>query len=123
MMTSTIPSPFQLAQDVEVAAPDSATSPGARWLTSVYTDAVEAFTYARENDDDEDDTRHEVADSAVPVYTAERWAVFTDLCAWQEDLTEFGDQTPDMTERAGLALYLIAHRVCRLALDNMARED
>lgn len=50
---------------------------------------------------------HEQADSAVPVYTAPRWAVFADLGAYTEELGATGS---DLTGAAGVALYMIARR-------------
>ena len=55
----------------------------------------------------------EIADSAVPVYTVDRWATFTDLGAWQEDIEDLASGTGAvaLTDLAGLALFVIADRV------------
>ncbi|MAS55575.1 MAG: hypothetical protein CMJ44_13310 [Pimelobacter sp.] len=60
----------------------------------------------------------------MPIYTGERWAVFTDLGAWHEDVAEYTD-CRDMTEVAGVALYLVAERltVSIFAELNEASED
>lgn len=86
---------------------------GGEWLQSVASDwvdcqRVEAVTYG----EDISDAIHAAADGAVPIYTAERWAVFTDLAAWQfseEIAEEWGDAFPtEMTNAAGLILFCIA---------------
>jgi hypothetical protein len=46
----------------------------------------------------------------VPIYTHERWQVFVDLQAYQEDVSEYGD-ADDLTNAAGVALYMIAERL------------
>lgn len=94
---------WQLAGLADVHSPDSLTSPGAAWLEQV----------ARSLDDSDDwteDTAHELADDVVPIYTHERFQVFVDICAYQEDVTEFGP-IGDMEQAAGVALYMIAVRL------------
>lgn len=83
---------YALARMAECGAPDSFTSPGADWLSTFPAVAREILSDSPEatNDGALSDAVHEQADSIVPVYTAHKWRVFTDLAAWQEDVTEYG---------------------------------
>jgi len=65
--------------------------------------------------------RHEISDGSPSVYTWQRWQQFADLSAWQEDISDFADGAEDMTNRAGIALYVIADRLA-LALSEMILE-
>ncbi len=101
-MTTDTRTVWQLARLADCADPDSLESPGAEWLKMVASSA----------DDIEDpETIGEVADSCVPVYTHNRWQVFVDLAAYQEDPTDLGADAEDMTQCAGVCLYLIAERL------------
>lgn len=116
---------------------DAPPSPGAAWLRRVEDAAREAWDRCRSEFPDLDatetadhlnggDTPHEVANNVVPVYTHERWQVFTDLAAWREDLNghyENGsEEGPDLTDAAGDALYLIAKRLVRALVESWADE-
>jgi|SRR6516225_10905127 hypothetical protein len=114
MTTQTEHSAYELARLAEVASPDSPTSPGAEWLNSVARWAEDV-----ENDDD----ITEAADSVVPVYTHERWRVFVDLAAYNEDPTDLGADASDMTQAAGVALFLIAERLIQALLQEREEED
>jgi hypothetical protein len=110
--------PHQLSNLADCASPDSGESPGALFLTHVQDSVNDRAGYA---DDGYDlhDTAHEIADSNVPVYTHEMWTVFTDLCAWQEDVAgEFGP-IEDMEEGAQTALYMIAFRLATALLEEL----
>ena len=99
--------PYELANMADCSNPDSQESPGARFLLSVqddYRERVEDGYY------DEDDSPHEIADGAVPVYTHNLWQTFTDLGAYNEDPSELGVESDDMTSAAGVCLYMIAAR-------------
>lgn len=111
-MNATDATPWQLAHEAGCASPDSATSPGALWLVQVAEAANEWHDYS----DDRDDAPHQIVDGLVPIYTAERWRVFTDLAAWQEDVTEFGP-IEDMEQAAGVALYLIGSRLATAVIE------
>lgn len=116
---------YALANLAAPAGPDSADSPGASFLDGVRTYFLERFDYAigehngtptaddirRAIDVIKDEAASEIADSAVPVYTYQRWQTFTDLAAWEEDVDELGDADQGMTALAGVALYLIAERL------------
>ena len=56
----------------------------------------------------------------IPVPTYEKWDTFHDLCAWTEDLTEYGGPEADMTDNATIAIYMIG---CRLAESVVAALD
>ncbi len=122
-----------LASDADCMAPDNwdsnagvhlreegEASPGARLLISVRDDFVNSIEETLSDADFgpdgdaltelehfEGDSLHEIADGAPSVYTHERWQQFTDLGAWQQDISDFGEIT-DLTNAAGIALYEIA---------------
>jgi hypothetical protein len=104
--------------------PDGA---GARFLASVRDDVLDRVEYATADTDADalsdaveslkEDAVHEIADAAPDVYTFTRWSEFVDLAAWQEDLSEFGETPDDLTDAAGVALYMIAERLAVAILD------
>ena len=115
-----------LAGLADCYSPDTEESPGAQFLASIardvaeYVEAGTAPEYAvREL---AEDGAHEIADGAVPIYTHERWAVFADLGAYNEDVTELaGDEVgTDLTSAAGVALYMIADRLVRALAEELA---
>jgi hypothetical protein len=121
--------PFALARmaDVGLAFDGDA---GAAWLTRVRDDIAEAIEYAAPEcaEDVErwrEDGAHEVADGAVPIYSADRWAVAGDLAAWQEDVSDYGE-SGDVLTVVSWALYSIAMRlvwaVTEDAVIDLARE-
>lgn len=117
------PYTYALARAADCSDPDTpygrttAPSPGAVFLHNVYEAAEEARSYNPE-DPYPGDTAHEVADGCVPIYTHNLWATFTDLCAYREDLTEYGSADPE--QMPATALYAIAHR---LALHILTTDD
>lgn len=112
-------------------------SPGAKFLRSVADDLAGRIKYyfkggdldprAADLERELGDEVHEVADGAVPVYTGERWAVFADLGAYNEDPDDIGGWPADLTDAAGAALYMIAERLARALVytwaDELAGED
>jgi hypothetical protein len=122
---------YHLAEAVGCATPDTPESPGAVFLTSVRDRVLEAIGDVDDDDlvklgDALEDTRHEIADNAPDVYTATRWAEFTDLGAYREDLSDIGfsavgaptiDGATDLTAAAGTALYSIAERLVSWLVD------
>lgn len=109
MSTETEPlTPWQLARLAECFDPDSVDSPGARFLAGVRDDVNDRLGGLN---DDPSDVAAEIADSAVPVYTHERWRVFVDLGAWEEDPSDLTADTSDMTQAAAICLYMIAERL------------
>jgi hypothetical protein len=116
-------SPFHLASLADCYSPDSIESPGARFLAGVAESVAEYLTAGEGPNADAvaslDDAAHEIADSAVPIYTHDRWATFTDLGAYNEDVTEYGAMD-DLTNAAGVALYMIAERLVRALAEELA---
>jgi hypothetical protein len=112
MPTTTLPGVFALARLADCADPDSASSPGGRWLLGIAEGVAE-----RCHDEDRHDLAHEIADSAVPVYTADLFAVLVDLAAYREDVADLVDAGDDLTRRASLALYVVAERLALALLD------
>lgn len=95
----------------DVASPDSFNSPGAEWLLNLYHSAMEAWENGGITPDADypEDRISELADYAVPVYTHNRWQIFTDLCAYDFDSELIGEGHQDgMTGMAGVVLYEIA---------------
>lgn len=102
-------------------------SPGARFLRSVEDAVYELADRVGAIDTDtinDDGSVHEIADAAPDVYTHTRWQEFTDLAAWQEDISEYGEIDGDDLERsvAGVALYMIAERLAWALLEELAEE-
>jgi hypothetical protein len=108
--------PYVLAGLAETACPDSPTSPGAEWLRLVANAAQECTERCLDEDEELSDAVHEIADSLVPIYTHERWATFVDLAAYNVDLDDYSP-SEDMSERAGLALYVVAERLLNSLLN------
>ena len=125
--------PYALAGHADCGAPDSDTSAGAEFLYSVRDAVIEAVEQMDPDDwnddlaamveDLNDDRVHEIADAAPDVYTHTRWAEFVDLAAWQEDPTELGADASDMEATAGVCLYLIAERLARVILADLAEQN
>ena len=100
---------YTLAGMAEVAGPDAIDSPGAIFLTDIRDEVVEAF---EESGEISEQKHGEIADGAASVSTHVKWQQFVDLCAYREDLSEFGEPTKGGIEGvADLALYCIAHRL------------
>lgn len=111
MTSTTERSVWHLARLAGCSNPDTPESPGARFLRAVDAGAIElAESHEPDGLGEPSDDVHELADSAVPIYTHERWQTFTDLAAYQEDVTEYGE-IADLTAAAGVALYMIADRL------------
>ncbi len=89
----TITEAYSLAALADTYTPESLDSAGANWLRYVRDALAEAVTY----DDFDPEDLHELADSAVLIYTAERWAVFADLGLYNEDPSELGYDLTDLT--------------------------
>lgn len=104
-------------------------SPGAEFLRRIEFSTYEVWDDLEDKPAPEDiwsieddGTVSSIADTAVAVYTHQRWAEFVDLAAYQEDVTEFGDQSEDMTTCAGVALYIIGMRLAWAILTELAEE-
>lgn len=134
MAETEAPTAYALARLAECGDPAHSASEGADFLTGIRTAVAESLAYQlAENPgsdlDDLDDTLHEIADTAVPIYTHQMWATFADLAAWQEDPSEIGADVSDMAQAASACLYLIGRRLAytlaELLLDayTEARDD
>ena len=116
---------YVLASMAECLTPDSHESPGAEFLTSTVEALAESVRWDAENDGGQDigDMIHEIADGAVPIYTRKMWETFTDLGAYQEGTNELEDASADMDQRARVALYMIAERLCFAIVTEDADRD
>jgi hypothetical protein len=73
--------------------------------------------------DEAEDIWNQIADDAPSVYTGRKWEQFTDLSAWQEDVSEFVNVSTDiMDQLASMSLYQIADRLLH-ALYNELHDD
>ena len=102
--------PNTLSYLAECGAPDSIDSAGSLFLLHVRDSLLEHLGYC-DCVGDHNDAITEIADGAPDVHTHKRWQEFVDLCAYGEDLSEFGVAS-NTTEMAGWALYQIANRLC-----------
>ena len=115
--------PWELAQLADCASPDSEDSAGARMLASVAESVAESLEWDPEPYASGDVDPHEIADGAPSVYTATRWAEFVDLGAYSEDVSELvSDARSDLTDAAGVALYMIAERLVFALADGITDE-
>jgi hypothetical protein len=111
----------RLAGDADCFSPDSSTSAGAHFLTSVRDNVVgrvEGFDAddldaLRSDDATVNDVVSEIADAAPDVYTSTLWAEFVDLGAYVEDPTEMGADGSNMDQSARVCLYIIAERLAQ----------
>jgi hypothetical protein len=87
-------------------------SAGADMLDTVRTSFIEYVEYAGDDytTGQARDDSMEYADECVPIYTSQIWATFSDLDAWTEDVTEYGELT-DMMKGAQVALLMICERL------------
>lgn len=101
-------------------------SPGGQWLYQLHNAITEAWEYGRFGADSWEhrgDVISEMADTAEPVYTYDRWQIFVDLEAWKsgvdmEDMVKAPKHSGDMTDMAGFVLREIAYQ----AFDGWLRE-
>ncbi|AKY03748.1 OCR-like antirestriction protein [Streptomyces phage Lannister] len=120
---------FSLAGDAETLDPDSHTSAGAQFLTSVRDATIERIEWAVENDgltlveaaeDFRDgDAIGEVADGAPSIYTHQVWQEFVDLGAYREDLEPHDLNGDDLSKIAGIALYHVAWRLASVLAEEI----
>ena len=105
---------WELARMGECAQPDSEDSVGGKWLRTVEGMAANDIMEELDGIDPYDllDVITNVADSTVPVWsTHQLWQIFVDLCAYETDLYGSATERTNMTDRASLALFLIANRL------------
>lgn len=99
-------SPYELASIADIATPSSKSSPGADFMESIQSVMMDYLSSELEQV-----PINEAADASLNVYTYDIWLQFVDLCAYNEDIDDIAGDTMDMTQRASLALYLIAERL------------
>jgi hypothetical protein len=124
---------FDSMTDEERAERNKTASAGAKFLRYCAWSALDvlddADSYAGNPGDtlaeraEHDGRLTEEADGCVPVYTHQRWQTFVDLCAYQEDTDELAGADSDMSDRAGIALYMIAERLIRALVELFADDD
>lgn len=90
---------------------------GHECINRVIRDITDAIEEGRFDEDDESDVIHELADSAVPVYTDQRFLELVEFRAYHEDVNELAPDSGDMVHLAAVALYMTYERLYRAALD------
>ncbi|AGM12245.1 OCR-like antirestriction protein [Streptomyces phage Danzina] len=119
---------YRLASLADTGTPENHWSEGGKLLISVRDSVLEAVEFELDSAASlaeaaeavrDGDSLGEIADGAPSVYTATLWKEYVDLDAWQEDLSEYGEPNWDMTKNAGLAIFLIAHRLATVLLDEI----
>lgn len=93
---------YTLANLADCVSPSNAH--GIDFILNIRTAFIEAQGY-----DYDEDSHSEIVNDAPSVYTHTMWAQFADLCAWNEDVSEYGDG--DMNTLAMYALCAIADRL------------
>lgn len=121
---------FRLANECDVACPDSEESAGSAFLLCVQDGVHEHLAYCDDSGckaDQHADACAEIADAAPDVYTGQKWAEFLDLCAWQwseEALSDLGaDTETDMDRQASIVLYWIADKLAHRLFELDEDED
>jgi hypothetical protein len=118
---SAIPNAYELAALADVAHPESSTSEGTIWLEDIW----ETYDSSRDQYDDIDRMIWETADGSVPISDYNCWQVFTELCLWREDLSDYvttASVQADVTSVARVALFLVADRIIRILEDYASKE-
>jgi hypothetical protein len=108
---------YELARIADCGDPDTLDSDGAEFLKSIRDDVVETF----ENDNWSADTYATIwgiADSNVPVMTHDIAKAFVDLCAYNEDVSDYvTDGGTDLVRNMKVALYVIGERLAGALLE------
>lgn len=115
-----------LASMADCGSPDSNTSPGAEFLRGIANDMPDVMARI-DAGEDMSDVASQTADNAPDYRTHTRWQEFTDLTAWQEDISEFGGslhRDEDLTNTvAGVALYIIAERLVYALIEEARSQE
>lgn len=117
---------WQLSRMAGCYDPDSLVSPGAEFLLRIEADTVVAIEEA-EPSDDNSDIAHQVADTAVPIGTFDKWRTFVDLGAWEQDVSDYinwqsdDPNGTDMTTQATVALYVIGNQLASALIEQNRR--
>ncbi|GAA3526206.1 hypothetical protein AFL01nite_05170 [Aeromicrobium flavum] len=117
-LVDTTATTYTLANDADVACPDSLTSEGAEFLASVRDALAERIEHDAEDvAKNEGDVCAEIADGAVPVWNTHRlMTAYVDLAAYREDLSDYGD-TVDGVTLATWSLHQVGQRLASTLLD------
>lgn len=126
-------SAYALSRQAEVEAPDSKTSAGADFLDTVRGAVLDQVQFHAIKGGEElstvaerlEEDAWEIATSAVPEVSVERWDIFRDLAAWTEDVSDILNNSKTITglsDLAGLVLYGIADRLVRSLLRDIKEE-
>jgi hypothetical protein len=115
---------YTLANLADCGSPDSNVSAGAEFLRSI-ADNMPDVMERIENGEDAHDVASKIADEAPDYHTYTRWQEFADLAAWQEDITELGEPSPDDLTKsvAGVALYIIAERLVNALIEEARSQE
>ena len=120
---------YTLANMADTHCPHSLESEGASFLSSIRDAVAEQLDYLSADAEDMEEligtfrdngSDSEIADAGPSIYTFQRFKEFTDLCAWQEDISDYAGDETDMEKLAGIALYMIAERLVSALLDYVA---
>lgn len=115
---------YRLATEADCGHPDTGESAGAVFLDRVRDNFCESVSGALADPmDDEwtlseildrmeaDGVFNEMADNAPDAYTHRCWLQFVDLCAYEEDPSDYVSDSSGMTRLASACLYIIAERL------------
>lgn len=100
----------RMVDDTGVSTPDSDTSPGAEFLTSIRDAVTEYFDHQPDHVDSDVEWSEEI-DSSVPVYTHQVWKTFIDVTAYQ---TEWAEEQSELSTQAAMAtLAMLAEELAQ----------
>lgn len=114
--------PYTLADMAGCFSPDNPESEGVEFLAGVLQAVVERMESGDITPGDTHDNDHEIADSAVPVYTHAKWKTFIDLGAYQEE-PEAGEWPTNLDDAASVAMYQIARRLVGVLAADLDEPD
>lgn len=123
---------YALANMAETNMPYDLHSSGAKFLTGIRDAVAEQLEYYIDDYADVDslsdfvdgvrdkeEFEHGIADGAPSIWNYERMRQLTDLAAWDEDVSDYGD-SPDIITAAGYALYNVAGRLIEALLQEVS---
>lgn len=89
------------------------------FLDGVLYSVIDRADDLLDESNDRSDITHEIADSAVPIYTYDLWKCFVDLGAYNGDMDDLGGAGNDMTKNAQVCLYMMAERLAYALVDEL----
>jgi hypothetical protein len=116
---------FYLSSLADCGSPDSTESAGFEFLASVrdnVLDRLDPDTWDDRADFERvtQDLASEIAGEAPDYRTYTKWRQFVDLCAFQEDLDDWGGASGDWDKDSDSALVMIAERLVGALLGEIA---